>query len=162
MRLVSIAKRFAQDPEKLAKRITLTRPTVKDQIIGDYWPVSELGIEYDEGYFGTNVKIESRTISKFDSEKLSQMIEPMKGYLAKLAGLDKDEVVKYTRIEDYRFLEEATVSTRIRLLTFTDGRKQWKSDSGPFGRLVSDIIETVPGFEPILPEKIQHQIFYKK
>jgi hypothetical protein len=153
MRLVSIAKRFAQDPDNLAKRITLTRPTVKDQIKGDYWPVSELGKEYDEDYVGNNVKIDPRNTAKFDSEKLSQMIEPMKGYLAKLAGIDKNEVVNYTRIEDYRFLEEATVSTKIRLLTSTDGRKQWKSDSGPFGHLVSDIIDTVPGFEPILPEK---------
>jgi len=153
IRLVSLANRLSRNPDRLVQQIPVSTIVVRDLLKGTFWPLRELRINLDDSNNYSNVKSEPRILSKtLDSEKLSEIIEPMKGFLAKLSDLDRNEVTKHTRIESYDIHETEYAATKVRLISSTGGRKQWVYDSGPFGHLISEYIETIPGFEPILPQ----------
>ncbi len=152
LRLVYLSNRLAKEPDKLVQEIPISTKIVRDMIKGHFWPIREITIDPEEHQSFSNVKIEPRIVTQnLDSEKLSEMIEPVKGYLAKQSEIDRDELIQHIRIEQHKLEIIDYSASQVRLISSIDGRKQWIYDSGSFGSLIPDFIETVPGFQPVLP-----------
>jgi hypothetical protein len=151
-RLVTLSNILSQKKVGLVKKIPVSITVVRDLLNGEFWPQRELNMEFDATNTYSNVEVEKRIRPKtLDHEQLSEIIDPAKSYLARLSGLKRDTVAKQTHLVNHTIQAVEHVATKVRLIASTSGRKQWIHDNGPFRNLVTEIIDTVPGFEPILP-----------
>ena len=160
-RLLILINRLSHSEDRLTKKIKIQNTVIRDLLNGKYWPVGESRIEFDDLNIYSNVKIEPRIgLQTPDFEKLSEIIDPLKSFLAKQSGLERRDVVNHTRLDNYTAGDIEYIATRVRLVSSRSGRKQWIYDNGPFEELVRTHIDTIPGFEPSLPERVETQTEY--
>jgi len=160
-RLLNLTNRLSRSEDRLTKKIKIQNTVIRDLLSGKYWPVGESKIEFDDSNIYSNVEVEPRIPNQTpDFENLSEIINPLKSYLAKKSGLERGNVTNHTRLVNYTAGDVEYIATRVRLVSTTSGRKQWMYHNGPFEELVKTHIDTIPGFEPTLSQRVETQTEY--